>query len=407
MQLTNFRCYRQLDLALSPGRTVIVGENAQGKSSLLEAVFLCATTRSPFAGADRELVRWDAGADDALAYGQVTAVIQRADGRRRIEVVLMLASSNGAEERTVSKRLRVDGAARRAVDALGTLRVVLFAPQDLALIDGPPTQRRRYLDVLLCQMDRDYCRALSQAGRVVTQRNHLLRQLRGRGGSDELIFWDEQLSEAAATVLARRHDVVNELARRARAIHEDLTQTPEVLEIRYEDTLAARRDALGMPPVDVREDLQAAMCQVLAAPSVRREEIARGATVVGPHRDDLAFTVEDVDMRAYGSRGQQRTVALSIKLAEAETMAEGSGEEPVMLLDDVLSELDLPRREFLLGRLPTDRQTLITTTDLGQVPAAHLDGARVVTVAGATVLPVGAGDEVPVGGAPDSWSDAS
>jgi DNA replication and repair protein RecF len=400
LSLTNFRCYRRLELTLPRGGVVVSGRNAQGKTSLLEAIYMLATTRAPHVSSDRETVHWDAG-DDALPYSRVWGEIARAGGTRSVEVLNVQQRVDG--ELRYSKRMRVNDVPRRAMDVLGNLNVVLFTPRDMRIVDGPPAERRRYLDGLLCQVEPSYARALSRYSKVLNQRNHLLRKLRDRrGGSDELGFWDDRLVREGSLLLARRLRAVETLSQAAAEIHESLAGVGMSLEVEYRSSLGdpalQSADAMDeLPPSD--EDAEGrgfaeSSADYLASPSPaaleaafrvaleerRAEQIARGMTTLGPHRDDLLFRSQGVDMRTYGSRGQQRTVTLTMKLAEARVMGAETGERPVILLDDVLSELDPDRRAFLAEHLDLRQQTLITTTDADSLPAEYLAGALVLYV---------------------------
>lgn len=382
LTLANFRCYRELDLPLPAGPVVVVGQNAQGKTSLLEALYVLATTRSPYAGSDRELLNW-AASDEVLPFSRVSGEVVRAEGVETLEVVNVRQAGEHGEERFV-KQARVNGVQKRALDMLGRLNVVLFAPQDLELVHGAPTERRRYLDVLLCQVDPGYCRSLARYNRVLVQRNHLLRRLRERGGDRvELAFWDERLTADGGRVWARRGAALGQLGELAAPIHAALTGAVDPLALDYRPRL----DGLG---AFMGDDVAAVQARFAAALALRREEeIARGMTLVGPHRDDLAFTVAGVDMRTFGSRGQQRTVTLALKMAEAALMRAETGEMPVLLLDDVLSELDGRRQEYLLGSIDRSQQTLITTTEPEAAALGRVGGALRLRVAGGSVVVTG------------------
>jgi DNA replication and repair protein RecF len=304
----------------------------------------------------------------------------RADGSETLEVVNVRQSGEHGEARYI-KQVRVNGAQKRALDMLGRLNVVLFAPQDLELVHGAPSERRRYLDVLLCQVDAGYCRSLTRYNRVLVQRNHLLRRLRERGGDRaELEFWNERLTADGSAVWARRGATVRSLGDLATPIHAALAGSSDALVLDFRPRL----DQLG---AFAGGDVAAVQSRFQAALALRRdEEIARGMTLVGPHRDDLAFAVAGVDMRTFGSRGQQRTVTLALKMAEAALMRAETGETPVLLLDDVLSELDGRRQEHLLGSIDAAQQTLITTTEPPSPALARLAGAEWLRVAGGEVV---------------------
>jgi DNA replication and repair protein RecF len=393
--LANFRCYARLELTLPCGTVVVAGRNGQGKSSLLEAVYVLATTRSPHAGSERELIHW-AAQDDAMPFSRVWGEVQRVGGMDSVEVVGVLQAPDGGEPRFI-KRARVNDAPRRALDVIGVLNVVLFTPRDLQIVDGAPAERRRYLDVLRCQVDHAYCVALARYNKVLTQRNHLLRRLRDRGGDrGELAYWDDQIVRDGSLVVERRLAAVAALDEVARTIHAELSGSDAPLSLTYRSSFE-RTDDLSDPAVldrlaeggarygDARDPGSLADTYAGALAARREEEIARGATVVGPHRDDFAVTVGGTDMRIYGSRGQQRTVTLALKLAEARLMWRETGERPVLLLDDVLSELDADRRAYLLEHIDAHQQTFITTTEAERLPAGFTAGAQVLTVEDAAI----------------------
>ncbi|MCB0215992.1 MAG: DNA replication/repair protein RecF [Chloroflexi bacterium] len=398
LSLSNFRCYRRLSLTLPNGAIAIVGRNAQGKTSLLEAIYLLATTRSPSASTDREWVSWAAG-EEPIPFGRVYGEVARAGETVTIEVINLRQAAAAGEDRW-AKRVKVNAAPRRAIDVLGQLNVVLFTPQDLRIVDGGPGERRRYLDGLLCQIDPRYCQTLARYNRVLAQRNHLLRRLRerGKGGAEELSFWDERLAGDGASILARRLTAVERLGELAEAAHAVLAGDGPPLQLGYRASLADETGARPSPmagiaetPGDYRSALprpiEALRERLLAGLAERRRlELSRGMTLVGPHRDDLAFAVGGVDMRTYGSRGQQRSVTLALKLAESRLMWAETGERPVILLDDVLSELDPGRQAQLLGHLDPRQQTLITTTDLASLPADYLATALVLHLRGGEIV---------------------
>ncbi len=374
--LANFRGYRGLDLALPAGSVLVVGDNAQGKSTLLEALYVLATTRSAYAGSDRELIHWDA-AREALPFSRVSGEVVRATGVEVIEVVNVRQAGGPGDER-FTKQVRLNGSLRRAMDVLGRLNVVLFTPRNLELIHGGPAERRRYLDVLLCQVDGAYCRALASYNRVLAQRNALLRRLRERRGERaELAFWDDRLAEDGGLVLARRAAATALLAELAEGVHTELAGDGRLV-VDYRPALVAGAPLGGSQPA-----FQAALLADLAARL--DDELARGVTLSGPHRDDLSFRVAGVDMRTYGSRGQQRTVTLALKLAEAGLMRAETGELPVLLLDDVLSELDERRQACVLDHVNAHQQTLITTTHAEAPVLGRLRAPLMLRVAAAQV----------------------
>ncbi len=331
---------------------MLLGGNAQGKSNLLEAIYLSATTKSPRTVSDLELINWSALREEhPVARLEVQA--QRASGSLRVEIALrgkIVAAEAGANY--VQKRIRINGVDRRAMDLIGLINVVLFSPRDIDLVDGEPALRRRYLDITNSQVDHRYLRALQRYQRVLQQRNHLLRLIaEHRARPEELGFWDRELVAAGSYLIALRQHTVAALDELARPIHDQLTGGKERLNMIYQSSVDEEA---------FQEALSAA----------RDKEVAQGMTLIGPHRDDLRFLANERDMNIYGSRGQNRTIALSLKLAEAKFIAARAGDSPVLLLDDVLSELDAQRRHHLLQAALGYQQVVITASDVDRFEAA-------------------------------------
>jgi DNA replication and repair protein RecF len=356
LSLTNFRNYTRLELDLQARIHVLQGENAQGKSNLLEAIYYLATTKSPRTATERELIHW-AAESGVIPFARARADFMRGERARSIECTLVkerLADST-ATNGALRRQILLDGVPRRAMDVVGQLHVVLFMPEDIALVSGAPAGRRHYLDVSLCQIDLAYCRTLARYNRVVTQRNALLRQIReGQAQPAQLDYWDEQAAELGAYLLARRLWAVRQLNAQVSTLHPELTEQRERLELAYCASLT-----------NIEDGSKAALSQGLrrSLQSRRRDEIARATTLCGPHRDDLRFAINGADATIYGSRGQQRTVALALKLAEVALMEGETQETPILLLDDILSELDQRRTHLLLQTLSRAQQVLLTTTD--------------------------------------------
>lgn len=390
LSLTNFRLYARLERDFGPGLTIIQGDNAQGKTSLLEAVHFLATAHSPHATSDRQVIRWGAADEAPYPYALMKAEVRRRDGARLVELGLQISESG-----RLRKEVRIDRVAKRGIDLVGQLAVVLFLPGDVELVAGAPALRRDFLDGALSQVDTGYVRALEQYGRALAQRNALLKQAQDRAlDPDELAVWDSQLVPAGVLISLRRREAVAELSERALPIHRDLSGGAEFLQTRYVPNFDAAAPQLenayqlGLsqsgPPEGVgAAELERAFTRALA--TRRTEEVARGQTLTGPHRDDLRLIANGVDLGEYGSRGQQRTAVLALKLAEAEWLKARLGEEPVILLDEVLAELDPRRRQSLLTRIGAGHQTLITTTDVNRFDAAFTRNATVMTVRGGVV----------------------
>jgi len=386
LSLTNFRNYARLELTLPERPLLLHGANAQGKTSLLEAVYLLATGSSPLTPLDRQLIKWEAEAE-GLPYARVWAEVVRRDRIQEVEVVLEKKSlANGTTR--LQKTIRVDRARKRRADLTGRLNVVLFMPQDVELVAGPPAGRRRYLDDTLCQVDRAYCAALERYNEALRQRNVTLRHLRDEGGDPaQLAPFEEVLAREGVIVANGRRELVAALSQRADRIHQRLTGGAEWLRLEYRPNFdptappalkyqmgLGLRSYEGPPPGVGAEGLVAAFRQALLAR--RADAIARGMTLTGPHRDEMRLVTgspaqgtHEVDMGIYGSRGQQRTVVLALKLAELEWMRERTGEAPVLLLDEVLAELDVARRRYLLAQVDSVEQAMLTTTDPGMFSA--------------------------------------
>jgi len=363
VELTNFRNYRQLAISLTPGTTILYGPNASGKSSFLEALVMLSTTRSPRAGAEREIIHWDTPMELGVPpFARVVARVQRADGPMQIELAIQRkVQAAGQLTGRCSKRFTVNRRKVRARNVAGRLRVVLFEPEDLNLITGSPARRRRYLDATLVQSDPRYAQALSRYTRVITQRNRLLRRWQNEkvpaGAREQVAFWNREMVQKGAILITARHRLVTTLNPPLNEMHGRLAGTAQPMRLNY-------LHHVECDPAQDEESVAYAFRQALA--QVWPREMERGMTLLGPHRDDLAFHLGEMDLATYGSRGQQRTTTLSLKLAQVAWLHEQSGEAPVVLLDDVLSELDPDRREHLQGwLLEGSNQVLITATDLG------------------------------------------
>lgn len=358
LELTNVRTFRHLDLALTRGAHVVLGSNASGKTNFVESIAMLATTRGARAGSDLDLITWDALAEDPLPAARLEAEVETANGRVTLEIAVIAGERvlDGPPARA-TRRFRVNGVARRASDLIGRLRVVMFSAEDLRIVEGPPALRRRYLDITLAQLDPAYVRASQRYARVLQQRNSLLRRLQERrGGADELEFWDEELAAAGAILLASRAEALRRLGRDAADRYDELGSPGERLSICYRPAVPDEI-ASALAEHDLAERLRAAF------EAGRRVDIERGMTRIGPHRDDIAFAVGGRDAAAFASRGQQRTAALALRLAEVTLSTERTGDPPVLLLDDILSELDAHRRERVLSVAYGVDQVVITTPD--------------------------------------------
>ena len=345
IKLKNFRNYHELALAFSPAINVLIGENAQGKTNLLEAIFVLAMARSHRTSKDRELIRFKQ--DAALVTGTIN--------RRLGDLNLSLTLSKKGKIAKVNHLERP-----RLSEYIGQLNVILFAPEDLALVKGSPQERRRFIDMEFSQIDPIYLHDLSQYKQVLKQRNKYLRALQLKEKQD-LIYLDvltEQLANLGGKVVAKRLVYLKILEKHAQLLHAKITQGKEELTLRYKTNLK-----------DLGDKSETGLTKELLAKfkHLRDKELSQGTSLVGPHRDDLSFYLNDNNVQAYGSQGQQRATALSVKLAEIELMKEKTGEYPVLLLDDVLSELDGNRQTHLLKTIQDKVQTFLTTPGLNDV----------------------------------------
>lgn len=378
LSLTHFRNFTRLETDLPAGLTLVIGANAQGKTSLLEAMYYLSAGGTSQAASDRQLIHFEA-LDGSPPVARLVGQVQRADGPLRLEIRLALEPLAGGDLR-LRREVLINGARRRLTDLYGRFHAVLFLPQDLRVVEGPPGERRRLLDEALSQGNRGYAAALSEYGKVLTQRNALLKALQERHGDGrQMAFWDEQLSGLGANLMQARAAAVLELQELAAPIHHELSRGREALQLDYLPAFdpfpAEARPAWSELGVEgLRHGLAAALERA------RSEELGRGMTLLGPHRDELGFRINQVDLRAFGSRGQNRTAVLALKLAEVEWLRRRTGEDPVLLLDEVLAELDPERRQDLLARVGTAEQVVLTAADVGMFDREFLERANVCRI---------------------------
>ncbi len=351
LDISGFRNYESQHIDLSGGTDIFFGKNAQGKTNILEAICVCALTKSHKSSKDREMVH----------FGQEEAHIRGIVRQKGIPVRLDVHMRAGGK-----KSLAIDGQRqKRAADYIGNLRVVFFSPEDLGIIKNGPSERRRFMDIQLCQTDRTYLNDLSAYNKLIAQRTKLLEKIRETPGyRTTLDIIDEQTIDYGSRVIRRRAEFLNEISIKASSLHMDLTSGRELLIMKYE------------PDVEVTDYAEKMR-------SNRERDIYSGRTNAGPHRDDIAVISNEQNLRKFGSQGQIRTAALSLKLAETEMVKDKGGEPPVLLLDDVLSELDSERQRQLLSSIG-DMQTLITCTDIQNIKG-HLEYKRSFRVEEGTV----------------------
>ena len=341
--MKNYRNYADETVDFSPGTNIFLGQNAQGKTNILEAVYYSALGRSHRTSSDAELIRWNE------REAKLSVDFTRRDAENRLEFRF------SQEKR---RKMNRNGAPIRMKDLIGSVNVVFFSPEDLFLIKGAPAGRRRFLDMEISQVDSAYFYDLAVYTKLLAQRNSLLKRIKeGAASEEELPLWDEQLVPKAVSVMRKRIDVVEKMRVLAADKQKEISGGKEELSLRYEIHGWDGKNAESMT-----NDLYSWYNEKLN--ESKKLDIMRGSTRFGPHRDDLAFGINGVDLRAYGSQGQQRTGVLALKLSELSFFREETGEYPVLLLDDVMSELDRERREQLLSFVGGEEvQALITATD--------------------------------------------
>jgi DNA replication and repair protein RecF len=403
LSLTNFRSFTRLDLDLPQRIVVLVGANAQGKTSVLEAIYFLAAFTSFQTHADRQIINFHEAKNNALTVTRLVADYQRARSKHRLEVRLILEPMGVLNSQRLRKEVLLDGVKKTVSDVIGHFNAVIFVPQMSQIIEGAPEDRRRYLNLALAQSTPSYARVLSEYNQALTQRNALLKSLGERGGNsdkrsspvDQLDVWDEALTRLGSQIILWRIEAIQQIERLAARVHHELTHGAEILRLAYEpafDPLPRPNGQLGLKMDmvidrshlelnEIRDGFRASLS------SLRSAEIARGVTTIGPHRDEIRFLTNDIDLGNYGSRGQVRTALLSLKLAEVNWMKDRTGEWPVILLDEVMAELDAQRRADLLKYIGQTEQVLFTTTDLNLFSAEFAAHAEVWRVESGRVEP--------------------
>jgi DNA replication and repair protein RecF len=375
LSLTNFRLFSRLDMELPRRILLLMGANAQGKTSLLEAIYYLSTFTSFHASSDRQLINFLASRE-SLAVGRLVATYQRNEGQHRLEIRL-IQDLNGNGGTRLRKEILLDGVKIQANRVVGHFSSVIFLPQMTRIIEGGPEERRRYLNLAIAQANSGFSQILADYAQALTQRNALLKQLNEHGGdASQLDFWDNVLTSKGAGIILMRIQAIKQLELLAMRVHEQLSSAKEVIRLVYQpsyDPLPQQPGQIALPiQTAVQRDgfTLAQIQQGFAARlrEVRREEILRGVTTIGPHRDEMRVQGNGIDLTDFGSRGQVRTAILSLKLAEVDWLKQMTGEWPVLLMDETLAELDTQRRECLLTYLENAEQAILTTTDMNLFP---------------------------------------
>lgn len=352
LELSNFRNYEKLSLEFSRGVNILYGDNAQGKTNILEAICVCATTKSQKGSKDKEMIRL--GDEES----HIRMYVERGEIPHKLDMHL---------RKTKAKTVALDGLpVKKSSELYGFLHVISFSPEDLSVVKEGPAQRRRMVDMELCQLDRIYMHDLTKYNKILEQRNNLLKQIGFDPRlADTLQVWDEQLTEYGKNIIRIRRNFIRDLNELVAPMHEHLSKGKESLRLCYE------------PNVSEEEFLSVLQ-------GSREKELILKSTLHGPHRDDISFFLGGEDIRRFGSQGQQRTSALSVKLAEIELVKRTIKEDPVLLLDDVLSELDRSRQTQLLDSIQ-NIQTVITCTGLEEFVKERIRSDRIYHVAEGSV----------------------
>ncbi|API88307.1 DNA replication/repair protein RecF [Marinilactibacillus sp. 15R] len=364
LRLTGYRNYDKAEVEFSKNINVFLGENAQGKTNMMESIYVLAMARSHRTANDKELIGWE------QEFAKVTGQIEKNQSSFPLEIVLSKKGKKAKLNRLEQKKLS---------GYIGHLNVILFAPEDLSLVKGAPSVRRKFLDMEMGQMSPIYLHHLVEYQKILKQRNQYLKQVRFKDKLDQtyLEVLNEQLAAEGAEVLSERFKFTKRLEEWAQPIHRDISQEKEELRIEYASSLSVK------PETDKKQLMQDLLEQFKKN---QQREIDQGTTVSGPHRDDLRFYINEKNVQTFGSQGQQRTTALSVKLAEIELMFEITGEYPVLLLDDVLSELDDDRQTHLLKSIQDKVQTFLTTTSLDGVKKELLNDPRIFKVSNGKIV---------------------
>lgn len=352
LELENFRNYSELSISFDNGTNILYGDNAQGKTNILEAIYLSATTKSHKGSKDKDIINFDAQEAHIRTYVMKDGLENRVDMHLR---------------KNKTKGIAINGQKiKKAADLLGLLNVVFFSPEDLSIIKNGPSERRRFVDMELCQLDSFYLYNLNNYNKIVNQRNKLLKDLSFNPNlRDTLFIWDSQLVSYGSKIIERRAAFVKQLNEIIYDIHVRLSGGKEELKIVYEPDILLEELENGLK-------------------NSQEKDIKLKQTTVGPHRDDFSFMIGEIDIRKFGSQGQQRTAALSLKLSEIELVKKLTKDTPLLLLDDVLSELDSNRQNYLLNSIG-DIQTIITCTGLEEFVNNRFEINRIFKVSNAVV----------------------
>jgi len=373
LALSNFRLFRKAEITFKKPLTLLIGDNAQGKTTILEAIYLFATFGSPQTSIVRQMINFST-LEAAQPVSRLVAKFQRGDKTHTMEIRLIVDQSN-SEKARVRKEIFLDGIKKTAAHAIGAFNAVIFLPQMTSLLERGPDERRKFLDQMIAQTDPGYAHALIDFNHALLRRNALLKNLKENGGDQtQLDYWDALLTENGSILFAKRYATLMRLEIIAAQKHKELSANLETLQSAYlpgmseawnESNTAPSSQSISKIPFDTYSP------ELLK--KNRRHDMARGMTMLGPHRDEVRFFINGVDVGTYGSRGQIRTAVLALKMAEVEFIRENTNQWPVLLLDETIAELDPVRRDTLFSVIAKCEQGIITTTDLALFPPHFIE----------------------------------
>ncbi|MBC2582657.1 DNA replication/repair protein RecF [Clostridium sp. DJ247] len=355
LKLINFRNYKELNLKINKNINIFIGDNAQGKTNILESIYYCSIGKSSRTSKDKELIRWDG----QEAYIKLHVANERLD--KKIEIKIFKEGRKGINVNSIK--------VNKVSELMGILNAVMFSPEDLKIVKESASYRRKFIDIELCKLSKKYYFTLVQYNKVLNERNTILRKW-NKQHTDVLQVYDEQLALYGSYIVKARDKYVRELNFKGNRIHRDITSGLENIEFIY---LTSTKDT---------DNPQDELLKILS--NSRKRDLDRGMTSLGPHRDDFEIRINGIDARSFGSQGQQRTSVLTIKFASLEIIKDTTGEYPILLLDDVLSELDASRQKYILTAI-NNIQTFITCTGIGDIKSYIKNSASVFTVKNGTV----------------------
>ncbi|MDG1990115.1 MAG: DNA replication/repair protein RecF [Dehalococcoidia bacterium] len=372
IQLKKIRTFEDIELNLTNGIHLITGNNASGKTNLLESMHYLATTKSIQNRNDKNFISWKIMQESALPIGKISAHINTLDEIHEIDMMFSkpiketIANDNEPSGK-ITKNFRLNGITKKASEIIGTLRAIYASPNDMQIILGTPAERRKYLDILISQYSKKYLKNLQKYNRIIRQRNSLLKQIKHiKKRYDELDYWDSELAIAASEIINLRSENINQLSARAKFHYEILDNKNKDLKISYRPALPQTFDTTKMIQID--KDYFIDILQ-----KNRPVDLRQSSTVFGPHRDDINIDLSELAANAYGSRGQQKLITICMRLAEAHLSNQVTNDQPILLLDDILSEFDEEHRNYIVEHAANVEQVFLTSPDLSNVPKKLID----------------------------------